>query len=412
MQSPNSNTHIHQMPHASLAWLYSHQVHGIKLGLETMLRLHAALDLPSPAPRYLHIAGTNGKGSVSAMLAAMLDAAGLRTGLYTSPHLVHFRERIRIGTACIPATHLAQGLTAVRTAIEREQIEPTFFEIATATALRWFQQQRAEWVVLETGLGGRMDATNIVTPAVSVITPIGLDHTAYLGSTLAEIAAEKAGIIKPGIPVVSAPQPPEAERVLRETAARLHSPITFITAPLAENFTLSLGGSHQRWNAALAFAALIKAGIRPDPSAITEALAHCQWPGRFQRAEDARLILDGAHNPHAAQQLAQTWREEFPGEKATLLLGVLADKDVPGVIAPLLPLAARVLCLPVNNPRALPPAALATLTGGTACDSLATALALARQHPERILLCGSLFLIGQALTHLHLLPGEQEPSTQ
>ncbi len=396
----------------SLAWLYGHQVHGIKLGLETMQRLHSALRLESEPPRFIHIAGTNGKGSVCAMIAAMLDAAGLRTGLYTSPHLVHFRERIRIGTVCIPDEHLADGLTAVRSAMEREQIEPTFFEIATAVALRWFQSQRAEWVILETGLGGRMDATNIVIPAVSVLTPIGLDHTAYLGSTLAEVAWEKAGIIKRGIPVVSAPQSPEAGRVFREVAASLDAPITFITAPLAENFALSLSGSHQRWNAALAFAALIKAGIRPEPRVAAEALARCEWPGRFQRVESGRIVLDGAHNPAAALQLARTWSEEFPGEKATLLLGILADKDVTGVVVPLLPLAARVLCLPVNNPRALPPEDLAALTGGTAFASLASTLAAARQHPERILICGSLFLIGEALTHLGLLPGEQEKSSQ
>ena len=382
----------------SLDWLYGLQVHGIHLGLENVRQLCSALGIET-AGNFIHVAGTNGKGSVCAMTAAMLCASGKRTGLYTSPHLVSFRERIRLGRNCIPEDHVASGLTDIRDAAAGWENTPTFFEVTTVLALAWFQRQHADWVVLETGLGGRLDATNIVTPAVSVITSIGLDHTKYLGTTLAEIAAEKAGIIKPGVPVISSPQPPEAEAVIRETCARLGCTVKFVSNPIAD-CPMTLAGSHQRMNAAVAFAAVVSTGLRPVPNTITNALGVVEWPGRFQRIEDGRIILDGAHNPHAARQLAQTWREEFGEEKATLILGAMADKDIAGVIAELTPIAASIRCVRVNNPRSLSAAELAELAQGTAYETLATAL----ENPpaERVLITGSLFLIGEALTHFRL----------
>lgn len=400
----------------SLDWLYGLQVHGIHLGLENMQRLCAALGIETECGekrKFIHVAGTNGKGSVCAMLAAILCAEGKRTGLYTSPHLIHFRERIRLGANCIPDEHIAEGLTEIRRFIENWDRSPTFFEVTTALALAWFQRQRAEWIILETGLGGRLDATNVITPLVSVITPIGMDHTQHLGPTLTDVAREKTGIIKRLVPVLSAPQQDDAVHVLRDTASELGAPLKFITSPIGESWQLALTGTHQRWNAALAFATLIAAGLRPNPRTVAQALANTEWPGRFQRIGE-KLILDGAHNPAAATQLAATWREQFGDERATLILGILADKDVPGTIEPLLSIAARVYCVPVKNPRTLAAESLAgevaKLSPETPCTVFADvcdAIAAAEESGGSALVTGSLFLIGEVLA-----PDAQETSTQ
>jgi dihydrofolate synthase/folylpolyglutamate synthase len=394
----------------SLDWLYGLQVHGIKLGLENIQRLCDALGVEtksSDSRRFIHVAGTNGKGSVCAMAAAMLCASGKRTGLYTSPHLVSFRERIRLGRNLIPEAHVAQGLTDIREKTAGWEHAPTFFEVTTALALAWFEKQNAEWVVLETGLGGRLDATNVITPAVSVITPIGLDHTQYLGPTLAAIAGEKAGIIKPQVPVVSAPQEPEAAQVLRETAQRLGCSIKFADNPLSSNCEIALTGAHQRSNAAVAFAAVVSAGLRPDPRAIYDSLRVVEWPGRFQQIEDGRITLDGAHNPHAAARLAQTWREIHGDEKAVLVFGAMADKDIRAVLAPLLSIAAGVCCTTIANPRSATGESVAAIVREAAPEIPVSthstfADALAAAGNERTLVAGSLFLIGEALAHFGL----------
>jgi dihydrofolate synthase/folylpolyglutamate synthase len=406
----------------SLDWLYGLQVHGIKLGLENMQRLCAALGIELESGekrRFLHVAGTNGKGSVCAMLAAICCAAGKRTGLYTSPHLVSFRERIRLGGNLIPEEHVAEGLETIRNTAAGWDHSPTFFEVTTALALAWFQRQRAAWLIWETGLGGRLDATNVVTPAVSVITSIGLDHTQYLGMTLAEVAREKAGIIKRGVPVVSAPQAPEAEAVLREVAEQMEAPLTFVQKPVAKTWEMALPGEHQRWNAALAFAAVVTAGLRPEPRLVADALRDVEWPGRFQSLWDGRMILDGAHNPAAAERLAATWREQFGDDRCTLIIGVLADKDIRGILRALVPLAARVICVPVRNPRTMAAVELARLAGEMAPEvprevqpDFGAALAEAGKYPHRILTAGSLFLVGEALERLGLASSEQEFSAQ
>ena len=405
----------------ALGWLYGLQVHGIRLGMECIRRLCDELGIDTASGekhRFIHVAGTNGKGSVCALIAAVCVAAKRRTGLYTSPHLVSFRERIRLGPNQIPDEHVAEGLTKIRDLIADWEHTPTFFEVTTALALAWFQEQRAEIVILETGLGGRLDATNVVTPAVSVITPIGLDHKQYLGDTLAAIAGEKAGIIKPGVPVVSAPQAPEAEAVIRAAAERAVAPLKFIREPIGASWPLALTGSHQRWNAALAFAAMIASGLRPEPRVIQTAFEKAEWPARFHRADD-RIVIDGAHNPHAAAQLAATWREEFGQEKAALVLGILADKDAAGVVAALLPIASSVICVPVRSPRSLAPSRLAETVRAQSPDAavqvaedLASGLRAAGAGGGRILIAGSLFLAGEALVHLGLADGTQEWSAQ
>ena len=395
----------------ALRWLYGTQLTGIKLGLDPMRRLLDALGWEPGGTRFLHVAGTNGKGSVCAMLDAVLRADGRRTGLFTSPHLVSFRERIRLDGAMIPEADVAVGLSRLRTLTAKWEQPPTFFELTTALALDWFRQRDAEVVVLETGLGGRLDATNVLArPAACVLTSIGLDHTGYLGNTLAAIAGEKAGILKPGVPAVSLPQLAEVYEVLVREAARVGAPLRFADRPLAADIRVSLPGSHQRANAALALDALAAGGLGASEEAARRGLTGVAWPGRFQRCgEDGRVILDGAHNPAAAERLAQTWREEFgAAARATVVLGVLRDKDATGVIRALATVAARFVAVPVRtSPRTTPAEELRAALTETAPDvpaetaaDLPDALARAREHGERVLVTGSLFLVGEALARL------------
>lgn len=371
----------------ALAWLYSTQQFGIKLGLDNTRALLALLDHPERATRFLHVAGTNGKGSVCAMLDAILRAAGHRVGLYTSPHLVNFRERIRVNGAWIDETRVATLLTRVRDGTRDWPHAPTFFEIVTAIAVRHFADTACDYVVLETGMGGRLDATNAVTPIVSIITPIGLDHTQWLGETLAKIAAEKAGIIKPGVPAISAPQAPEAELVLRA-----HGAEEFVHSPISPDITVNLPGSHQRENAALAVAALRAAGISVDDFAIREGLRSVQWPGRFQRI--GNFVLDGAHNAHGSAQLVKTWREVFGDARAPVIFGAMRDKDYAAMLDALTPIATEFTFVPIDSPRAEAPARLAEVHPGRPLASLREAL---DQADGRTLVTGSLFLVGEAL---------------
>jgi dihydrofolate synthase/folylpolyglutamate synthase len=403
----------------AVAWLYASQLHGIKLGLENIQRLVTALGVRvggPAAPKFLHVAGTNGKGSVCAMLDACCRAGGWRSGLFISPHLVTFRERIQLNGEMISEADVAAGLTEIRALTEGWDHAATFFEIATALALTWFQRQGAEVVALETGLGGRLDATNVVTPAVCVLTPIGLDHMQWLGETLAAIAAEKAGIIKPDVPAVSAPQVEEVRDVFERVAAERGAPLHYVTAPL-ENHPINLTGSHQPWNAALAVQALSLAGLHLPDKAITQGLSQLSWPGRFQQIRP-RFILDGAHNPSAAQRLAATWREVHGEKRATLILGILRDKDVRGICEALLPIAGRILTVPVANPRTSTPQEICRAIGKIAprqeciaVRSLPAAIRLAESMERRTLITGSLFLVGEALAHFEAQP-PPTPSAQ
>ena len=391
----------------AVAWLYATQLHGIHLGLENIQRLAKALGIKvagPDAPRFLHVAGTNGKGSVCAMLDACCRAAGLRTGLFTSPHLITFRERMRIDGEMIGEDEVADGLTEIRALVEEWDHAPTFFEIATALALAWFQRRGVEVVVLETGLGGRLDATNVVTPAVSVITPIDLDHQQWLGDSLPAIAVEKAGIIKPGVPVVTAPQADEVRVVLVQIAMWRGAELNFVVTPLGR-MEIALAGRHQRWNAALAVHALEVAGLGVSGEAVAEGLRTVDWPGRFQQITP-RIVLDGAHNPASARRLAETWREVFGDKRATLILGVLQDKDVRGICEALLPVAGRILAVPVQNPRSATAQEICRAIGQVAprqeciaVRDLPAALRIAESMGRRTLITGSLFLVGEALAH-------------
>lgn len=385
----------------SLAWLDSTRVFGIKLGLANTRLLLEELGNPQDSLAFFHVAGTNGKGSVCAMLDALLREGGLRTGLYTSPHLVDFRERIRVDGEKISHEAVADGLTKIREISADWDRQPTFFEITTVLAIAHFAAHGCRAVVLETGMGGRLDATNAVTPVVSILTPIALDHRQWLGNTIAEIAQEKAGIIKPGVPVVSAPQDASAAEVLEEQAARLGSPLEFVTAPL-ENAPVRLRGSHQKLNAALAVSAVAKAGIALDEAMVRGALANVRWAGRFQIV-DHRIVLDGAHNPHAAVSLAANWREHFGQERPVVILGALEDKEYPVIIEKLEGLAKEFYFVPVKSFRSASPESLqaACQIPNTVFASVEEALAASR---GLTLVTGSLFLVGEAMSLLGIDP--------
>jgi dihydrofolate synthase/folylpolyglutamate synthase len=399
----------------ALAWLFGTQRFGIKLGLENIERLLGALAVPAPEQRIIHVAGTNGKGSVCAMLDSILREAGHRTGLFTSPHLVTFRERIQVNGEMISEDEVAAGLTSIRALIRDWDPHPTFFEIATALGLEHFKRRACNIIVLETGMGGRLDATNAVQPVVSVITPIDYDHQTWLGNTLTEIAGEKAGIIKAGVPVISAPQPAEAEAVLRATARRMGSRLQ-ILGDIYDG-DVALPGAHQKQNAATAIAALRAGGVKVSDSAITAGLTNVRWPARFQRWNE-RIVIDGAHNPAGARVLAQTWRDAFADETAAVILAVLRDKDAAQIVRALAPIATRFVVSEPRNERAVPAAELAEVVRSSAAAgnvtvsrSLSDALAETAAEP-RVLITGSLHFAGEALAHLRGEPAAFEECAQ
>jgi dihydrofolate synthase / folylpolyglutamate synthase len=398
-------------PRPPLEWLAGTQSFGVSPGLERMRRLLRELGNPETRLRTLHVAGTNGKGSVCAFAESVLRAAGYRTGLYTSPHLVDFSERIRVGGETLPEDLLEEGITRLRAIVGGWSPEehPTFFELATALAFDCLDRAGCEVVVLETGLGGRLDATNTAPKLACAITPVALDHTEWLGPTLDAIAREKAGIFRPGVPAVIAPQEPEAAAALREVARRVGAPCEWIDRPL-EGVRLGLAGSHQCWNAALALSLLQAAGLPVSGEAVAGGLASAVWPGRFQRLRGGSLVLDGAHNRHAARQLAATWREEFGQRRCRLVFGALRDKEPADLLGELTPLASEILLVPVASPRSADPRELAehvvaqgvpVRVFGSVPEALGELFPpgdTRNTRPESpVLLAGSLFLVGEAL---------------
>jgi dihydrofolate synthase/folylpolyglutamate synthase len=380
----------------ALVWLHASQATGIKLGLENTHALLAALDHPERRTRFLHVAGTNGKGSVCAMLDSILRRAGFRTGLYTSPHLVDFRERIRVDGKMISPDAVVHGLSRLREAVCDWEHGPTFFELATVLALDHFAREACDIVVLETGMGGRLDSTNAVTPLVSTITPIGLDHTQWLGETIEKIAFEKAGIIKPAVPGVSSPQNPLAAEVLHRRARESGAPIVFVDHPWSA--AVGLRGEHQKWNAVVAAATLRASGLAISDSALREGLAPVEWPARFQQVGE-RFVVDGAHNSHSAAALVSTWREVFADTRATVVFGALADKDHAEMLCLLAGIAARFFFVPVDSERSETPGAFAAPQEipTMCCDSPLEAIERAWSFQEPVLITGSLFLAGEVL---------------
>lgn len=388
----------------AIDWLFSTQMFGIKLGLDgARALLREYLAYPAHNTQVIHVAGTNGKGSTCAMMDSVARACGRRTGLFTSPHLIDFRERIKVSGKEIPEENCAAMLTCLREICERMETHPTFFEITVALAMRWFRECGCELIILETGMGGRLDATTAVPADVSVITPIGMDHMQWLGNTLEEIAAEKAGIFVTGKPAISSAQEPAVREVLEKVANEVRAPLKFIEEPLL-GYAIALAGEHQQRNAALAVAALHAAGLPLRQENVRHGLSQVQWPGRFEII-CPNVILDGAHNPHAASVLARTWQEKFGDRKAALVFSAVAAKDISGILEILVPLAERIFICPVDTPRAVSPHELAAcLPDGSPpheChDSFTNAFAAAKAHNMPILIAGSLFLVGEARAFL------------
>ena len=391
-------------------------------GLAVMRTLMARLGDPQKRLRCVHIAGTNGKGSCAAMTAAVLQAAGYRTGLFTSPDLCGMEERLRINGVNITSSVFSDITTRVKAACNGLE-EPSYFEKITAAAFLYFAEQGCDYVVLETGLGGRLDATNLLnSPACSVITPIGFDHTGILGDTLAAIAREKAGILKPGCPAVIAPQKQKAIEVLLQMVSSQGAPCRMVDItkihPLShssagqvfsygamEHIELSLLGSHQIQNACTVIETANVLGIRED--AVRTGLRTAKWPCRFEYFEgDPPFLLDGAHNPHGAAALAAGLQDYFPGQKFTMVMGVLADKDYTDILSLMEPLAERFICIAPDSPRALPAAELSDMiktVPSLAAETLEQAITLAKRHSAPVCAFGSLYYIGafrQKLTGL------------
>jgi dihydrofolate synthase / folylpolyglutamate synthase len=389
----------------------------MKFGLDNMSRLTAALDHPERSFRSVLVAGTNGKGSVTAMVHRALVAAGHRAARYTSPHLERIEERYVIGEREVDTGVLEDAAREVRSATESLlqsgtlQAPPTFFECATAIAFVLFRRARVDIAVLEVGLGGRLDATNIVTPVAAAITSIDLDHQAQLGNTLESIAFEKAGVIKPGIPVVCGELPPEAERVIVDTCRQRGARVVRANAcvrlaDILGDKRLTLRGGHQFANAAVA-ACLVREldriGIHADTAAARTGLTNVDWPGRLELVHHAgaEVLLDAAHNPAGARALAAYIRES--GWKGwALVFGVMQDKDVRAMLTELAPACAAIMCTTTATPRALPASTLAMIARDiqgarwriTEAPIPADALAQAERLSPRVVVAGSIFLIG------------------
>ena len=400
----------------------------MKPGLDAIARLLHALGDPHLRVRAVHVAGTNGKGAVCAMVDSCLRTAGLRTFRYTSPHLVRINERFMLDGAPAADSLLDAAAAEVERAASNVP-DLTFFEALTAVAFLVADTSGVDVAVLETGLGGRLDATNVCSSVATAITRIGLDHCDWLGDTIGKIAAEKAGIVKPGVPVVLGRNVPEVVEIVKGKAAELGSP--FVYAPDAADERdlppgFALGGSFNRENAvtALALMKALPADLRPDDAAIGRGLADVVWPGRFQRV--GRFIVDGAHNPPAAQALVSALAQSpnsiisqshnsiilqfhnfpFP-TPLTLIAGFCGDKDVREVLRILKPVVGRAIAVRTNNPRSLSAEALAAMMreegiAAAAAASLPEAITMSGDDPT--LICGSLFLAGEALVALGAYP--------
>ncbi len=426
---------------AKLTYLYSRQGGStVKFGLETTRALLKELGVDVQKLPCVHVAGTNGKGSVSAMIEAVLRATGLRTALYTSPHLLRFNERIRVNGEMIPNDDLVRLLSAVERADERQAAEEggrqgTFFELTTALAMKWFLDQQVQLAVLETGMGGRLDSTNVVTPLLTVLTEIGMEHRAYLGNTLEKIAGEKAGVIKPGRPVIVGPQKPAVMRIIEEQARERGATLLRADEQVSvrrisqdldgqllavetaagpwPNFRLPLLGDFQLENCALAITALEwlrDALLLPlTPEVMSEGLARTRWPGRCQVAlKDPLFIVDVGLNPDAARALA-TFLKKLKGNRPiALVCGMLADKDAVGFFRLLKPVVDGCVLVPIDSERSMPMeqlmAAAKTARLPAVENSLAEGVSNARAWAKKnngiVVAAGSLYLVAAVLHEL------------
>ena len=426
-------------PTAALERLYRRHLHTVKLGLGPIEALLAELGRPQDRFLAIHVAGTNGKGSVCALLEAILREAGLRTGLYTSPHLVRFNERIRVNGGEISDADLMARMEDVERAVtamrkRTGERDVTFFEFTTALAFAHFRRTGVQLAVIETGMGGRLDATNVLVPAVSVITSIGLDHQQFLGDTLAAIAGEKAGILKEGRPVVLGALPDVAATIVARLAAQLGCPLVTATDVVSVRRTkqdwtgqrvhvetsesplgavkFPLLGDHQLVNLSVAVAVIDELRrelqLPISDEAMKAGMAAVRWPGRCQvLATEPPVLLDGAHNPEAAEQLAVTLRSIDKRRTWHAVAAFLGDKDVAGIVAPLAGSLASLRVVTLKTDRALPAVEAiarlpATLRRRAVEADLASALSAARAEATAdpttgVLIFGSLYLVGEVL---------------
>jgi dihydrofolate synthase/folylpolyglutamate synthase len=436
----------------TLDYLFGLQRFGIKLGLENITTLLELLGNPHRAFPSVHIAGSNGKGSTAAFLESILRQSGLRTGLYTSPHLVDFGERIRISGKAIPPRRIGElteevrahvkemerrgcfhpegGTPAGRSGREPEQATMTFFEFTTAMMFRYFHQEKVDVAVVETGLGGRLDATNVVDPLASLITTISKEHAQYLGGTLLEIAGEKAGIIKPGRPLLTSTSQGRVAALFEKRCGELKAPFLlwgrdFQARELEpgvihfhgrrhdwSNLRLGLAGSHQTRNAGLALAAaevLIEAGFRVEEKHIRRGLAETRWPGRLELIEGrTRILLDGAHNPGATETLKKALETGYPRRRLVVILGIMADKEISAMMRDLVPPADLLFLTKAQNERAASMDLLEAESSSyekpcrkfaSVAEALDEALLQAGKE-DLILVTGSLYIVGEARAHL------------
>ncbi len=414
--------------------MYSLRRFGIKLGLSTIRRILEELGNPQDHFGCIHVAGTNGKGSIASGIASILNAAGYRTGLYTSPHLVTFNERISINGRHLSDAGVVAAYEAVKN-VHHGSREPTFFEFATAMAFYDFDRKGVDWAVIETGMGGRLDATNIVKPVVSIISNLSLEHQDYLGNTLAQIAAEKGGIIKEGVPVVTGVKQPGALSILNDIADAKSAPVfrlgkefkvrrksggTFSFFGIHNQWSdmkTSLMGRHQIDNAAISLAAcelLSRTGASISERDCRQGLSDLHWPGRLEIvSESPRIILDGAHNLVAARNLAAFLAQETNQRPITMVIGILDDKPYKAMLSALLPIAQKVIFTRPQIDRGLPPETLYTEARKYGKDITllpdvhqAVQQAVSHAAPDDVIcIAGSLYVIGEAKVSLsQLLP--------
>ena len=405
--------------------MYALRRFGIILGLDTIKRILNALGNPQNDFKSIHVAGTNGKGSVASALSAILLESGYRVGLYTSPHLVRFNERIRINNLQISNEDVVKTYQAVKR-VHHGHRSPTFFEFTTAMALYQFSRQKVDWAVVETGMGGRYDATNVIQPKITIITNVSLEHRQYLGNTLAEITREKAGIIKNRTPLITAVKQSKAQSIIRQVARKKSAPVYTLGKHFKtrrnrsgefsyygiENtwphMQTALLGDHQIENAALALAAselLIKSGAKIPRENIQKGLKKMRWPGRLEIVSAHPLIiLDGAHNLIAARNLARFLNTHLAGRPITLVIGILDDKPFAAMLKSLLPVCSRAIITRAKTDRALDPqclcsAALKIISDVSIVPDVAAAFrqAIKTAGPDEVIcVAGSLYVVGEA----------------
>jgi dihydrofolate synthase/folylpolyglutamate synthase len=418
--------------HETLAYLYGLERFGMVFGLENISRLLQVLDDPHRALQVIHVGGTNGKGSVSAMMASVLQEGGYRVGLYTSPHLVSFTERIQINGTEIPWDEVVRLTDLLRSRVEAEGIPQqfTFFDFTTALALYYFAQQDVDVTILEVGLGGRLDSTNVVHPLITVITNVAKDHFQILGESVEDIAQEKAGIVKHGIPLISGVTQPAVIQILEEMCKKKEASLSlagrdFTGEKIAagtfhfhgrqwnlEDITLGVRGSFQVENATVALGALKileEKGYKVAEESIYRGLATVRWPGRLEVVhESPQIVLDGAHNPAAAGSLKKALQEEFDYHRLYMVMGIMQDKEVSAIVGTIAPIADVLIAASPHNPRAMGAQQLADIvrdysSAVTVIEDVGEAVAYAQKEAQKddlILITGSLFTVGEARDYI------------